>query len=92
MTIGFRQSLSYHLHVEMESSPGPSPDCATPRNLAIRQSMELAASPSLLNFTDPLLLNHWYQLQLHRLQTEQYSIGLPNYLSQGTQNTKVTKY
>ena len=80
-------TLSYLLHVGMESSPVAAVAAASAANVA---ALTAATSPitvstpqSILNFNDPLLLNHWYQLQLHRLQTEQYSIGLPHYLSQG---------
>ena len=80
------RTFSYLLHVGMESPTAAAIAAATSAITSNTNLSQIQAnSPaSLLNFTDPLLLNHWYQLQqLHRLQTEQYSIGLPNYLSHG---------
>jgi hypothetical protein len=80
------RTFSYLLHVGMESPTAAAIAAATSAITSNTNLSQIQAnSPaSLLNFTDPLLLNHWYQLQqLHRLQTEQYSIGLPHYLSQG---------
>ena len=40
-------------------------------------------TPSTPILTDPVLLSHWYHLQLQRMQTEHITLGLPSYLSQG---------
>ena len=80
------RTFSSLLHVRMESPTAAAIAAATSAITSNTNLSQIQAnSPaSLLNFTDPVLLNHWYQLQqLHRLQTEQYSIGLPHYLSQG---------
>ena len=81
------RTFSYLLHVGMESPTAAAIAAATSAitsNTNLSQIQANSPTASLLNFTDPVLLNHWYQLQqLHRLQTEQYSIGLPHYLSQG---------
>ena len=81
------RTFSYLLHVGMESPTAAAIAAATSAitsNTNLSQIQANSPAASLLNFTDPILLNHWYQLQqLHRLQTEQYSIGLPHYLSQG---------
>ena len=81
------RTFSSLLHVRMESPTAAAIAAATSAitsNTNLSQIQANSPTASLLNFTDPVLLNHWYQLQqLHRLQTEQYSIGLPHYLSQG---------
>lgn len=53
---------------------------------AISAGSQSLQSPSFN--ADSLLLSHWYQMQMQRLATEQYSLGIPHYLAHGKLNSR----
>ena len=65
----------------MEPSPLAIAAAEPLQSTQILHSMALAQASSSLN--DSLVLSQWYQLHLQRLQAENFSIGLPDYLAHG---------
>lgn len=67
----------------MEATTSTATQAVLLHNVALAAAASQNAAPSVVSLADPLLLSHWYHLQFQRLQSEQYSLGISNYLAHG---------